>query len=157
MIDQIQQRADKSDRAVSPVIGVILMVAITVILAAVIGSFVLGIGGDLDETPQVRLGVSDATDANGTVNSTNPLDSLFVIEHQGGSSLSGEELSLIATNTSSGDKISKIDSISGLSIGDRQTISETDENEVTTSTDIRVRVVHKPTDSLLLDTIITVE
>jgi FlaG/FlaF family flagellin (archaellin) len=133
------------------------MVAITVILAAVIGSFVLGIGGDLDETPQVRLGVSDATDANGTVNSTNPLDSLFVIEHQGGSSLSGEELSLIATNTSSGDKISKIDSISGLSIGDRQTISETDENEVTTSTDIRVRVVHKPTDSLLLDTIITVE
>ncbi|MDX1747991.1 MAG: type IV pilin N-terminal domain-containing protein, partial [Halobacteriales archaeon] len=32
------------DDAVSPVIGVILMVAITVILAAVIGAFVLGIG-----------------------------------------------------------------------------------------------------------------
>ncbi len=32
------------DRAVSPVIGVILMVAITVILAAVIGAFVLGLG-----------------------------------------------------------------------------------------------------------------
>lgn len=32
------------DRAVSPVIGVILMVAITVILAAVIAAFVLGIG-----------------------------------------------------------------------------------------------------------------
>jgi len=31
-----------NDRAVSPVIGVILMVAITVILAAVIGTFVLG-------------------------------------------------------------------------------------------------------------------
>jgi flagellin-like protein len=35
------------DRAVSPVIGVILMVAITVILAAVIGTFVLGLGSDL--------------------------------------------------------------------------------------------------------------
>jgi len=32
------------DDAVSPVIGVILMVAITVILAAVIASFVLGLG-----------------------------------------------------------------------------------------------------------------
>jgi len=32
------------DRGVSPVIGVILMVAITVILAAVIGAFVLGLG-----------------------------------------------------------------------------------------------------------------
>ncbi|MFC6795396.1 type IV pilin [Halobaculum halobium] len=36
------QLLNDDDRAVSPVIGVILMVAITVILAAVIGSFVLG-------------------------------------------------------------------------------------------------------------------
>jgi len=36
-----------NDRAVSPVIGVILMVAITVILAAVIGTFVIGLGDDL--------------------------------------------------------------------------------------------------------------
>ncbi|QLG27387.1 type IV pilin N-terminal domain-containing protein [Halorarum halophilum] len=38
------------DRAVSPVIGVILMVAITVILAAVIGTFVLGLGNNLQQT-----------------------------------------------------------------------------------------------------------
>lgn len=38
------------DRAVSPVIGVILMVAITVILAAVIGTFVLGLGSQVQET-----------------------------------------------------------------------------------------------------------
>jgi len=37
------------DDAVSPVIGVILMVAITVILAAVIASFVLGLGDQADE------------------------------------------------------------------------------------------------------------
>jgi len=41
-----------NERAVSPVIGVILMVAITVILAAVIGTFVLGLGDSLgDSTP----------------------------------------------------------------------------------------------------------
>jgi flagellin-like protein len=39
------------DDAVSPVIGVILMVAITVILAAVIASFVLGLGGQTQVSP----------------------------------------------------------------------------------------------------------
>ncbi|MFP4626005.1 MAG: type IV pilin [Natronomonas sp.] len=38
------------ERGVSPVIGVILMVAITVILAAVIGSFVIGLGDQVQET-----------------------------------------------------------------------------------------------------------
>jgi len=38
------------DRGVSPVIGVILMVAITVILAAVIASFVIGLGDDNQTT-----------------------------------------------------------------------------------------------------------
>jgi flagellin-like protein len=42
--------ADDENRAVSPVIGVILMVAITVILAAVIGTFVLGLGDQVSET-----------------------------------------------------------------------------------------------------------
>jgi flagellin-like protein len=43
------------DRAVSPVIGVILMVAVTVILAAVIGTFVLGLGANQRETPQATF------------------------------------------------------------------------------------------------------
>jgi len=47
------------DRAVSPVIGVILMVAITVILAAVIGTFVLGLGDQVQSTtPQASFGFS---------------------------------------------------------------------------------------------------
>ena len=41
----------KDDDAVSPVIGVILMVAITVILAAVIASFVLGLGDQNNPAP----------------------------------------------------------------------------------------------------------
>ncbi|SFR57563.1 flagellin N-terminal-like domain-containing protein [Halogeometricum rufum] len=45
------------DSAVSPVIGVILMVAITVILAAVIGTFVLNLGGSVSQTtPQASFG-----------------------------------------------------------------------------------------------------
>lgn len=41
----------KNNRGVSPVIGVILMVAITVILAAVIGTFVLGLGNQVSKQP----------------------------------------------------------------------------------------------------------
>jgi len=40
----------KDDGAVLPVIGVILTVAITVILAAVIGTFVLGLGENIEDT-----------------------------------------------------------------------------------------------------------
>ncbi len=46
----------EDDDAVSPVIGVILMVAITVILAAVIGTFVLGLGDQVGDTaPQASF------------------------------------------------------------------------------------------------------
>ena len=43
------------DSAVSPVIGVILMVAITVILAAVIGTFVLGLGSNVESVPSAQF------------------------------------------------------------------------------------------------------
>lgn len=45
----------KNDEAVSPVIGVILMVAITVILAAVIAGFVMNMAGDVETTKTVML------------------------------------------------------------------------------------------------------
>ena len=72
---QLDPRGD--DRAVSPVIGVILMVAITVILAAVIGSFVLGIGGQQEAAPQASITIAE----NGTGSSGN-----LTISHRGGDS-----------------------------------------------------------------------
>jgi flagellin-like protein len=45
----------KNDEAVSPVIGVILMVAITVILAAVIAAFVFGMSGNISKTKTVAF------------------------------------------------------------------------------------------------------
>jgi archaeal type IV pilus assembly protein PilA len=48
----------KNDEAVSPVIGVILMVAITVILAAVIAAFVFGMSGNISKTKVVAATVS---------------------------------------------------------------------------------------------------
>lgn len=53
----------RNDNAVSPVIGVILMVAITVILAAVIAAFVFGMSGNISKTKIVAVTVSSI---NGT-------------------------------------------------------------------------------------------
>jgi flagellin-like protein len=50
----------KNDEAVSPVIGVILMVAITVILAAVIAAFVFGMSGNISKTKTVAITVQKA-------------------------------------------------------------------------------------------------
>ena len=60
----------KNDEAVSPVIGVILMVAITVILAAVIAAFVFGMSGNISKTKVVAATVSqsDGTHITSTYN-----------------------------------------------------------------------------------------
>jgi flagellin-like protein len=50
---------DMDERGVSPVIGVILMVAITVILAAVIASFVLGFGGSVGSNAQAGVDIDE--------------------------------------------------------------------------------------------------
>ena len=60
---------NEDERAVSPVIGVILMVAITVILAAVIAAFVLDLGQS--QSSQVNAGVNfDGNDSNVTIQVT---------------------------------------------------------------------------------------
>ncbi|WP_224334548.1 type IV pilin [Haloprofundus halobius] len=68
------------ERAVSPVIGVILMVAITVILAAVIGTFVLGLGDQVgNSAPQASFDFDYSSDE-------------VTITHDGGQDLKGSEL-----------------------------------------------------------------
>ena len=51
----------RNDDAVSPVIGVILMVAITVILAAVIAAFVFGMAGNISKTKVVEVTAARAS------------------------------------------------------------------------------------------------
>jgi len=75
------------DRAVSPVIGVILMVAITVILAAVIGTFVLGLGDQVQNTtPRASIGFDTS---NSTQNVT--------MTHESGDSLEAANVKVTST------------------------------------------------------------
>jgi flagellin-like protein len=77
------------DDAVSPVIGVILMVAITVILAAVIGAFVLNIGGNQETAPQNQFDFEYSDNAT-----TGASNDDVLVTHGGGGSLDATQLSL---------------------------------------------------------------
>ena len=86
MIPETIERIKNSERAVSPVIGVILMVAITVILAAVIAAFVLGFGADQDSAPQATWSISQSGEL-GT-------DYELTLTHEGGDAVPTENLYL---------------------------------------------------------------
>ena len=114
------------ERAVSPVIGVILMVAITVILAAVIGAFVLGIGGDQSSTPSATLGI----EADG--------DETIAVEHNGGESIG--DVTLRANGTAI-----DADGLNGLSAGETETninIEDDNDDVDTGAQDVSIRIVH---------------
>jgi flagellin-like protein len=82
----------QDDDAVSPVIGVILMVAITVILAAVIGAFVLDIGGSQEKVPQASWDFSQDTSTfyDGTGDSSDLKH--IKLTHEGGDTISASNL-----------------------------------------------------------------
>jgi flagellin-like protein len=69
----------KNDEAVSPVIGVILMVAITVILAAVIAAFVFGMAGNIQKTKVVAATASRLNTGNIVVTYNGGQDSASLI------------------------------------------------------------------------------
>ena len=80
----IRQLVRSDNRGASPVIGVILMVAITVILAAVIGTFVLGSGDRVPgDTPQASF----SFDYDGQTNVT--------ITHNSGEDLDPETIEVL--------------------------------------------------------------
>jgi len=74
-----------NDRAVSPVIGVILMVAITVILAAVIGTFVLGLGDQIggSATAGVTVDGDNTTDVTVTLTNLGTAESVKIVDSNG--------------------------------------------------------------------------
>lgn len=84
----------RDDRAVSPVIGVILMVAITVILAAVIGAFVFGLGDQIQETaPNTQVSITEINEGENVT-----------FAHNGGGTFNEDNTEEIRV-TSGGDEV----------------------------------------------------
>jgi len=102
MVDSV--KSDES-RAVSPVIGVILMVAVTVILAAVIATFVLNLGSNVsDSAPNVQVEIEDADPLIDEVGSNETTEEqLFRIQHQGGDEVPFSQLNVRVTDPDTGE------------------------------------------------------
>jgi len=128
--------------AVSPVIGVILMVAITVILAAVIGTFVLGLGDQVQSSaPNANFqfeyddngnGFGDGTDSNN--------DDSMTITHNGGQDVdSGNVNILVAGNELGTNGLDSASwSASTISTGTDITVTESSDPGIASGDTVRV-------------------
>lgn len=94
-----------SDRAVSPVVGVVLMVAITVLLSASIGAFVIDTGTAIGESPpQATLRVGDAPEDYDTEN-INVFQDFIDVRHEGGDRFLVTDFSIIVRFAATNDKV----------------------------------------------------
>ncbi len=176
----------EEDRGVSPVIGVILMVAITVILAAVIGTFVLGLGDSLQQAPQSQISVADADDTSPIVgNGSGVTDDAVLISHDGGDALTDGDYRVVVT-TPAGESVElknetdvitstdvrTVDTKDGdtadilleenpeeFGVGDQMTVQLNTEidGDVNYSGEWEVQIIHIPSDSVVKDTTISVQ
>jgi len=87
----------KNEEAVSPVIGVILMVAVTVILAAIIAAFVFNMAGSMQSSKTVGMTLTQNASGNGvgTITGGPDLKSL----NQVNVSINGVESSFISSGS----------------------------------------------------------
>lgn len=67
------------ERAVAPVVGIALLIAITVILAGVIGSIIFGLSVDPGDSPQVTVSFAVESDE-------------VILNHEGGDTLDTDEV-----------------------------------------------------------------
>ncbi|WP_058826431.1 type IV pilin [Haloferax sp. Q22] len=118
------KRIFTESRAVSPVIGVILMVAITVILAAVIGTFVLGLGDQVGDTaPQASFSFS--YDGAQTV----------TVTHESGDAIDADRITITGDGVDSSVAIAWTDS--SINAGDTASVT-TSANPLTGGETVRV-------------------
>jgi flagellin-like protein len=139
---KLKQLFEEGD-AVSPVIGVILMVAITVILAAVIATFVLGLGEQISETsPNTSFSFdyeevsSDQNDDWGVTASESNGDAIVTITHAGGPNIVAGQLGLSGSSPH-GSSV-KWDGVSAYGANDE--ISAGDSVEYAMASDDRIQV-----------------
>ena len=142
-----------NERAVSPVIGVILMVAITVILAAVIGTFVLGLGdslGDNQPTAQLQVSAENVSESESTI----------TFEHTGGGELALSEFTIQVRSDGTVIESATLSDATGgdstLTVGESTTVAVTTSTDSTDDID-NVRLIHNPSDSIYTDRTITIE
>jgi flagellin-like protein len=158
---------EKNEEAVSPVIGVILMVAITVILAAVIAAFVFNLGGGQEKAPTASIVVANNPD-------TTAYD--LKLSHKGGETLKGGDwkVSVVPIGSAPDYNVSVSGDEGEFGVGAMINVSTSTllitsgtnktaitNSLITTGTNLTaqkydVKFVHVPSNAMLLDTVVEV-
>jgi len=133
----------KDDKAVSPVIGVILMVAITVILAAAIGSSVFS-QGTAKSAPQANLDVKADGNLASQANNTGTVR----LEHLGGDPINFDNTNITAYVGSTAKKVTP--PTGTLNVGDVTTFS-VGNSDLTSGDVVNIKFVDKETNQLICD------
>ncbi|OUJ18392.1 Pilin/Flagellin PilA family [Methanonatronarchaeum thermophilum] len=132
----------KKEDGVSPVVGVILMVAIVVLLAAIVAAFVFGVVTIPSPTPQASLAVDDATWEDEKLNVT--------LLHQSGSTLDALDTKIVITDLNNTDNVNTttLSDWSNVeddwSTGERINITIEDDDFKDYPDEIEVRVIDEP-------------
>lgn len=135
---QVRSRSPSHrNRAVSPVIGVVLMVAITIVLAAAIGAFVFGLTPSGDTAPIASVTIS------GQVGSEE-----VRLSHHGGDPLDLDDYTLLINGSDADGN----DSIPGrLYPGEHQDVA------IERSGDVEATLRHDPSGELIARSVVRVE
>ena len=142
----------KDERGVSPVIAVILMVALTVVMGAVVAGFSYGYLGTNTKAPSITITTLDGPTDNSSI----------LIKHSGGESIGANEwkCSVTAGKESSADFTSQTETGAvAMSTGttlDVDYITNDGSTAITTGW-YHIVAVHVGSDAILLDTNVLVE
>lgn len=134
------KRFIENNKAVSPVIGVVLMVAITVILAAAIGSSVFG-GGTSEPAPQANLELSAVDNSH------------VKVEHLGGDTVKFDSGTITKVMADSEDVSANFSDLTSFEVGDTGTVdlSGVSNLTITSGTTVNFKIVDVATSQLICD------
>ena len=92
------KKNSRTDEAVSPVVGVLLMLVVTIIIAAVVSGFAGGLAGDTKATPSASIEVKVDTGMNDNMGGT---DTKMFFEMLSGDPIPTKDLEIITYFTNS--------------------------------------------------------
>ena len=165
-------------KGISPVIGVILMVAITVVMAAAIASFVFGMGSKIQQVaPQGQFLLEDYPGPVTSEGNDNLIlityvsgdeipasDLRFVVQYKHGTEYSTEVLTYTGSGaTWEGGNVTLTSYVqAGLATnvvepGDQFRLYENGTNWIGSPVPVTVRVIHVPTGSTIFEGTVTVQ
>jgi len=157
----------KDERGASPVVGIVILVAITVVVGGVVAGFVFDLGrNNAESMPTAQLDIEDASPV------LNASEEAFVLNHDTGADVKTDELVLViekggaeeyrgvlkTVGTGSGNKLDAssgdgtyIENVDTLSAGQQVDVSDPGNTVFTPGETYSFTIIHEPSQGIMLE------